>query len=1068
MLLKDLFISRQGTLIKIPLQAERVMKLTAFILLTICLQVSAESFSQKVSLSVKDAPLEKVIKNIKKQTGYSFFFNAGWLQKAKNVTIEVKDMAIGEALDIVFKDQPLSYTVINNTIVLKLKEVVPAKALQIPDALPPPIDIHGRVVNEKGEAMEGVTVSVKHTKQAIATNANGEFTISAKNGEVLVFTYVNYASHEVTVGSRDSYNITMLQQSSSLNDVVVIGYGTRQKKDVTGAISTVGPTEIGKSTALSPELAMQGQMPGVSVISGGGNPSARPTIRIRGVTSFNNADPLYVIDGIPVEEGGAGATPDPTNDPTRRTNINLYTIINPNDIESITVLKDASASAAYGVRGGNGVILITTKTGKKGRVKVDFDGVYGTQEIPKTYSFLNTQQYVKFVTDGYNANPELNGGVAKPIGQASKFGAVWDPASAKYLGNSPTYDWQDAIINHDAKIQNYNVRVSGANDNTSYNFSAAYANNDGPFLGVNSERYNISSNIKSSIGKYIETGLNLRLINENTHNPAGGFTGDLNAFHAAPWQAIYDKNNPYGYAALWTLNQPITPATFDHSPVWQSTLDAFVPITNYLGNLATSSDPFVHQTAFGSAFIQIQPVAGLKIKGTISGQQLTISNHSFTSFDNWQFSETPGNPYGSVKNPIPGTRYNQVGFGNSITSNLIKSLTVDYVHSFGKHNVNITLNASQEEWKWKTNGGGGFITTDNPDLRFIHPDGTQNAFDELHGNYALIGYFGRISYNYNSKYYLDVLTRRDGSSRFDINNHWGTFPAASAAWRISQEDFMKHISFLNDLKIRGGFGILGNEQTTPGWKYLSVAGSTPPSYNTGSPNNVNPGVAFGNFANKDLTWEKIRSANIGIDAMLFHNKLSLTIDYFHKVTKGIIQSVSLTPSAGFEYPADLNIADVLNRGFEFSAAYNKNFGKVNLSVSANLTTVHNEVLALSDHAALRGNGFSLEEGFPIGYLYGYKVAGIFQNQKEIDDWNASHKDKNSTQQKPGDIYFEDLYGAPLPGSTAHNLNKDSIINNNDQTYLGKTIPGYDYGFTLSANYGGFDLSAFFHGVGDVK
>lgn len=934
------------------------------------------------------------------------------------------------------------------------------------------VSINGKVSDSSTNAgISGASITLKgDSKTGTVSDINGNFKIVVPKGAVLTVSSVNYKTADVQTGDDLFLNIILAPSSSELNEVVVIGYGTRKKKDLTGALSIVGAKDITKSTAMTPELALQGQAPGVTVISGGGDPSARPTVRIRGVSSFNYADPLYVIDGIPIEEGGRGATPDATNDPTRRTPINLFTIINPNDIESMTVLKDASATAVYGVRGANGVILITTKSGKKGRVRVDVDGIYGSTKIPETYNFLNTSQYVKFITEAYNAHPDPDpDGGTLPIGEAPKFGPVWDPSSPRYLGNSPTYDWQDAIMNHQAKIQNYNVRVSGATDNTNYNFSAGYANNDGPFEGVNQERYSISTNVNSNIGKYITTGLNLRLIQETTKNASfGGATSDLSIYKAAPWQAIYDPSNPYGYAALWKLNQPVTPTMFDISPVWQSGLDQFVPVSNYLGLLATNSSPTTHQTIFGSGYVQLQPVAGLKIRGTVSGQQLTLTTNGFISFDNWQFGETPGNPYAGVKNPVSGQRYNKVNIDNSITSSLNTALNIDYAHSFGDHNIDITLDASQEEWKWKTNGVTSFITSDNPDLRYFNATGNESGYKELHGHYVLIGYLGRISYNYKSKYYLDILARRDGSSRFAQGHQWGTFPAGSAAWRISQENFMKDITFINDLKIRGGYGVLGNEQTTPGWKYLSVADVNPPSYNLGDPNVNNVGVAFKVAANPDITWEKKRSTNIGFDALLLNNSITLTFDYYHNITKGIIQSVNLTPSSGVQLPSDINIADVLNSGIELQAGYNHSFGEVNFSVSGNISTIHNEITALNNHTALRGNTYSLEEGLPIGYLYGYKVGGIFQSQKDIDDWNAAHGDNLSNEQKPGDIYFRDLYGQPTPGSTAHNMVKDSVVDANDQTYLGKTIPGYTYGFTLSANYKGFDVSAFFYGVGDVQ
>ncbi|MHA4811074.1 SusC/RagA family TonB-linked outer membrane protein, partial [Flavitalea flava] len=932
----------------------------------------------------------------------------------------------------------------------------------------------------------GVTVTVDKTGQSTATDGRGEFSIKVPDNGILIFSSVGFITQRFPVNGRLEIEVVLKESSKDLNEIVVIGYGARKQKDIVGAVSSISAVQIEKSSSISPEMAMQGQIPGVSVTSAGGDPSARPTVRIRGVSSFNTADPLYVIDGIPLAEGGSGATVDAVNDPTRRTPINIYTIINPNDIESISVLKDASASAIYGVRAANGVILITTKSGKKGRVRVDVDAYTGTQKVPKTYKVLNTPQFVDFYTHSYNANPYYStGGVPIPIGQAQFFGPVWDPASTEYLGNSPTYDWQHALINNKAKLSNYNVRASGGTDNINYNFSAGYASNDGPIVGVNTQRYSIASNVTSKIGKYLEAGVNLRLIQERLN---GGSGGDLGIYKAAPWQAIYDKSNPYGYAPLYKLTAPITPGSstyqsrpgnldtlitvdpvFSYSRLWGP---QYVPSGNYLGALASSSNIYKSQSAIGTGYIQVQPLPGLKFKATFSGQQYTVTNNTYSAFDNWQFQETPGNPYGGVPNATPGTVPNSLGISNSITTNTVKSVNGDYIHSFGKHNLGITADASEQEYYWNTNSLASYVYSQDPSLRYFNAAGTEKASSSLNGHYVLIGYLGRISYNYDNRYYLEGVVRRDGSSRFAPGHQFGTFPSGSAGWRISREKFMESIPFINDLKIRGSYGILGNEQTTGGWQYLSVANVNPPSYNLGGGlQSNNLGIAYGNFANASLTWERLRSANVGIDALLLNNTVSLTIDYYHKVTKGIIQQVNLSPSTGFEIPANLNVADVLNRGLEFQAGYNRNFGNIGISLSANLTTVHNEVLTLADHQAKRSDGYSasnLEEGLPIGFIYGYKVGGIFQDQAQIDKYKTGTTDKISTQQKPGDLYFQNIYGQPKAGSSLHNPKPDSVVDANDETYLGKTIPGYYYGFNLSANYKGFDVSLFFMGVGDVQ
>jgi TonB-linked SusC/RagA family outer membrane protein len=1038
-----------------------LMKMVFVMVLVSCMQVSAAGYSQetKLTLHLKQVPISKVLRNIENRTDYKFVYSSNFFPAALTVSIDVKETPVSDILNRVLNNTGFTFKQIDeDLIVITSQQSTNTAVVRVP--------IKGVVTTSNGEPLAGVTVTVENSNNLnqTATNTKGEYSIEAPESATLVFSYVGYITARETVGTRTEINIVMKEAVKDLNEVVVVGYGQRLKRDITGAVSVIGAKDIEKSTALSPELAMQGQMAGVSVTSAGGNPTARPTVRVRGVGTFNingSADPLYIIDGIPLVEGGAGATVDKVNDPTRRGPVNLYAIINPNDIESISVLKDASASAVYGVRAANGVILITTKTGKKGRVRVDVDAQFGKQKIPKTYDVLNTQQYVKFYTDAYNAYPDLSGSTPIPIGKAEKFGPRWDPASLDYFGNDPTYDWQDAVINHHSKNQNYNIRASGGSDNTTYNFSVGYAKNDGPFIGYKAERYSIASNITSRIGKYLEVGINLRGVQQTTINPI-----DINfdIWKAAPWQKIYDPAGPYGYAPLWKLNAPLTPSTFDKSSLYAQ---QYVAYSNVLGLLATNDSKAVDQTGLGTGYIQLQPITGLKIKGTFSAQQTTLNGNSWRGFDSWWFGENPASPFDEVTNPIAGTKPGFVDFSSSTTLSTTKALNLDFAHQFnGVHNVNITLDASQQEYRWTGNGAYRSIISNDPTLRYINATGNERGYYELRAAYALIGYLGRVSYNYNNRYYIEGVVRRDGSSRFAPGHQWGTFPSGAVAWRISQEKFMKNISILNDLKLRGGYGLLGNEQTTGGWAYISASGVVPPSYNVGDPNGNSTGIAFSSFPNAELTWEKLYSANAGFDAVLLNNRLSVTVDYYHKVTKGIIQSVSLTPSTGISTAADLNIANVLNRGFEFQLGYNQNFGDLTFNATANVTTVHNEVLKLADHTALRGAG--LEEGLPIGFIYGYKLGGIFQSQAEIDKYNAAVKDNISKEQKPGDMYFRNLYGPPKAGSTLHNTVLDSVVNENDQTYLGKTIPGYYYGFTASASYRSFDISVFFQGVGDVQ
>ncbi|MEP7252878.1 MAG: TonB-dependent receptor [Ginsengibacter sp.] len=938
-------------------------------------------------------------------------------------------------------------------------------------------------LSKSGLAVASITLK-GNSKAGTTTDANGNFKITVPNNAVLVISSLNYAAKEIPVQNRSFLNILLSQRSSELNEVVVIGYGERKKKDVTGAISTVSSKDIEKSTAISPEMALQGKAAGVFVESGGGDPQARPLVRIRGVNTFGYAEPLYVVDGIPIYEGGAGATDGAIGD--IRSPVNIFSMINPQDIESITVLKDASAAAIYGVRASNGVVLITTKRGKSGRPKVEFTTSYGVQNIPKTFSFLNTKQYFSLVNEAYNNNPDIDNGVPVPAGV--KFGSFYDPASSQYAGNSRTYDWQKQLLNKDAPIQDYSVRVSGGNDAFNYYFSGGYAKQESPLKSNFLERYSIAANIESKVSKIIQTGLTIRLVQENSLVNTQSDLGTMAA--TIPFQPFFDPNDPTGFA-------PVTSGSFVANPDYNpDLLNAGAPLVfapddpkslwgpqsrfNVFAFQALNNTKYDLLRVLGSAFVQIEPVKGFRIKGTLGGDYFINLKREWADVDNWRFSQTPGNPYSGQDGKAAG-RY---GERQGKTYNLNKELTLNYNHTFATdHNIDIVLSASDQFARWYVNDLSGNVDYADPLYRGIanKPPYTQGFAGILQED-ALIGYVGRISYKYKDKYYLDGTLRYDGSSRLAPGHRWDQFPSFAAAWRISGEKFFPKVSFINDLKIRGGWGKLGNFQSAPFYAYLSGV-STSPDYPLGSGNGngfgtQTQGAALPNFANTSLSWEKLKTTNIGLDAQLFNNKVSFTAEYYNKITYNIIQIVSLPPNTGIEAPAALNIAQVRNRGFEFQVSYNQRVGRVNLNISTNLTTVDNKVLKLNEGTPLGGEGGRIEEGYSMFYLWGYKEGGIFQSQAEIDAWRKSHADVSIGQSltnptagytyKPGDMYFQDVYGNPVNPKDRYSKNPDSLINSNDRTFLGKTIPGYYYGFTLNANYKGIDISVFFQGTGDVK
>lgn len=1049
------------------------MKLTAIIVLVCSLQVYAKGYSQdaKVTLNIENVSLKSALKSIENQTDYRFVYSSNLFPSAKTISLHFKETPVSTILKAILQNTGFSFKKMDDDL------IVITSADTDPTA---DIIIRGKVMDAAGGPLAGITVSVEGSTAQTATDNLGNFTINAPETGTLIFTGIGYKTERVSINKKNDINVLLNATAQGLDEVIVIGYGERKKKDVTGAVSTVSSKDIARSTAMTPELALQGNAPGVFVESGGGEPGARPTVRIRGVNTFGYAEPLYVIDGVPIYEGGAGVTDGSIGD--IRSPINVFSKFNPSDIESITVLKDASASAIYGVRASNGVILITTKKGKTGKPRVEFTGAYITQNIPKTIPVLNTQQYMGLVKELYEARPDA--GVSFP----ERFGPLYDESNSQYVGNSPTYDWVKELKNKNAPIQDYNVRASGGTENFNYYFSAGYQKTESPLKANNLERYSIATNIESKISRYIQTGLTVRLIQQKgLHNTQA----DLGTMMSTiPFQPIYNADEPYGFERVASGSFVANP---DYDP---SKLNPGAPLNFAAGDplllwgQQTRYNVFAFQhlnsskydlyDIIGNAFVQIEPITGLKIKGSLGGEFYLNLRKNWNANDTWLYSQTPQNPYASQDGLAKGN----YGERQTKTLNLNKELTVHFNRNFLKdHNIDILLGAQEQVGQWFSSGLSGNVNYADPQFRGIGniPPYTQGSAGILQED-ALIGYVGRISYKFQDKYYLDGTMRYDGSSRLAPGYKWDKFASFAAAWRISGEKFFPKTSFINDLKIRGGWGTLGNYQSARYYAFLSTV-SLNPDYSFGSGNGDGygtqfQGAALPSFANNTLSWERLRTTSIGIDAILFDNKVSLTAEYYNKTTLDIIQSVSLPPNTGIEAPADLNIGQVRNTGFEIQVGYNTQFGPVNFNASANLTTVNNKVIKLYGGTPLGGESGRIEEGYSMFYLWGYKTGGVFQTQAEIDAWRAQYADVSIGQSKenptsgytymPGDMYFQDVYGDPADASERYNKNPDGVVNSNDRTYLGKTIPGYYYGFNVGANYKGLDLSIFVQGVGDVQ
>lgn len=896
---------------------------------------------------------------------------------------------------------------------------------------------------DNGTGLPGATVVVKDTRLGTSTDGEGRFQLAVPTQtRALIISAVGFATQEVALGSANTVEVTLATSEKQLDEVVVIGYGSKNRRDLTGSVSDIKATDIQKSVALSPEVALQGRVAGVNVASPGGDPSARPQVRIRGVTTFgNNADPLYIIDGVPVAEFGQGTTytVEGARADDLRGSQNIFNLINPSDIESISVLKDAASAAVYGVRAANGVVIITTKRGKEGRPRINFTASRGVQNQRKKLSLLNTPQAAALYQEAIAANKLLDR-TNSDIQNSIKF---FDPANAAYVGNLPTYDAQADLINKNAIIENYSLGVSGGTQNYNYAVSAGFSNQEGALNYNNQKRYTLSAASDFKLKKWIEIGETARLAYADVADQRNstGVPYDFLQALRPPWQSFYDTSRPDGFAVV------------DQSKT------GFETFINFPARYAYSSNRYGVYRTLASAYVTLIPLPNLRVKGTVSVDYIQNNRTGYAQNATVALFTTSGT------NASDGNGY---GLQNTENFNITKELSVNYNRSFGDHNIDLLFNASDQSVSFLGLGlGVNKIPTQDPGTYTISAgDPTTLSGSSFRESWALQGYIGRISYKYRDKYYLDGTMIRNGSSRFAPEYRFGTFPAVSAAWRISRESFMENARFINDLKIRASYGELGN-QDTRSFAFLSTV-SRNPAYTLGTTptgaGQTNTGAVLGDYANSKLTWERVKTTNFGIDAAFLNNKLTVTAEYYNRKTSGILQAVNFPLTAGLNSAPVFNLADVSNQGIELVLGYRNQIGDFEYNIGGNLTTVKNTVLSLYNNQPVGGNTNRIQIGSSINSFYGYQTDGIFQSQEDVNQWLSKYSSPgNTTQLAPGDFRFKDLYSGPNQQGKP-----DGIVNDFDQTILGKSIPGYYYGLTLGGNYKGFDLSVLFQGVGDVQ
>ena len=1019
------------------------MKISLIIFLLTVSQAAA-TFSQNKSLSLnaENQTIRSVFKQIENKTDFRFFYNDEFGDLSRSVTFNMQDQQIDKVLDHMLVNSNVTYKILDNSVVV----ITPHNFIQE--------QVRGQVRDaNSGVLLPGVNVFIKGTTTGTITDIDGRYTITIPDDEaVIVFSYIGYVREEVAVEGRQVIDVDLYPELEQLDEVVVIGYGARRSRDVTTSISTVSSESIERVVSMTPELAMQGQMAGVQVGGISGNPMARPEIRIRGVNTWGISSPLYVIDGIPVTEFGAGyESIEDARARDLRGQMNIMATIDPNDIESISVLKDASAAAIYGVRASNGVILITTKRGKVGAPSVEFSSRVGIQNIPQHIDVLNTSQYTAHIQRVQNSDPTID---IHPDNIE-----VFDPDHPRYLGNSPTYNWQDALKNQNAPTQDYSLRISGATDRVDYFLSGSFADTEGTLVHNNLQRYSGSFKINARINDWMSAGVNYRA--SQTEGRDNSFR--INLWEYAmfpPWQPIHDESGPGGFAP--TVAGVLPDGTYSSDKLYgQGTR------LHSIGSFAINDSYYETDRNMGNLYFELEPVTNLTIRAQISRDFFENRRYEFTDKRSSVFDYTRGDPRG-IGGPGSVGTYDERIVNNT---NIVKEIFANYSASLNGHNMDLLFSGMDQQYNSKQLlAGTEYMSTSLDYLRFI--DGAADRDFRNSGSsgnrYSLQGLLGRIGYNYQFTYYLDLILRRDGSARFAPENRWGTFPAVSAAWRVTNERFLENVNWLNDLKLRAGWGQLGNQEVRD-MAYLSAM-ETGPSYAWGY---TGDGMGYYSsaatvfaMANRDLQWEKTTTTNVGFDAVLL-GRLNFTAEYYNKLTDGILQTVSLPSSVGVSMQPVANIASVRNTGFEVALNYSGSVGELGYNLGGNFTMNNNEVMSTYKGIPLFGQG--IEEGYPLFYVRGYKLGGIFQNQAEIDAWLADNQDVNYEGAKigPGDFYFQDLRGGPADDNEFYSEVPDGRIDSYDQVYLGNSIPGHFYGFNLNLTFRGLDMGAMLTGVGDV-
>lgn len=960
-------------------QIFRIMRISTFLLM-VCVFCSyagnAHSQNAKVSIHMNNVKLDKILNEIENQTDYLFIYN-NQVDINKITSVKVKNEAVAQVLDRILSGTGINYELEGTHIILTTEAIKDLHAQQQAKT------VTGTVTDVSGEPIIGANIRIKGTTTGTITDIDGNFSIEAKPQSVIEVSYIGYLTQETVINNQKSIRFLLKEDTKTLDEVVVIGYGVQKKADLTGFVANINTEKLNTQSNANIGQALQGKIAGVDIVSQGGAPGSGTRIMVRGIGTLNNASPLYIVDGM---------------------YMNSIDHINPNDIASIDVLKDASSAAIYGSRAANGVIIVTTKEGSntEGKPIIDLSVNLGISTASKFLDMLDAKGWAEVTTIARQA-------IGKP---------ALDMATD--LANKPDNDWQD-IMFRPALMQNYNLAVKGGGKYSTYYTGLGYFNQDGIVKGTNYQRYNIQSKNDYKRGIF-SAGTNL-IISFSHDKPLhqelrGGMIGTI--LQSVPTLEKYDDTREGGYGGTYgdVVNIPHPLAIID-----DNIMDRYNENVKIFANL----------------YAQIELFKGLKYKLNLT------PDFSFERYKNYLNKYD----FGLATNSITQLTERQRRRRNILVENL---LTFD--RTFGEHKISALAGYTYQDSRFRHIQAYGEGLPQG--LEEIDAATTNRSNEGNSWRSVLTSILGRVFYSYQNKYLFTATIRRDGSSKFGKNNRYGYFPSFSLGWNVAEEKFMENVHWLDQLKLRGGYGVLGNQEID-NYQYSSTitTGINYPDGNGG----LLQGAFPKNFANPDIKWEETAMTNVGIDFMAFNNRLSLTADYYVKNTKDILLTVPIPISSGGANDPIRNAGKIRNNGFEFNLGW---MDQPNPDISYGINLIgsfnKNKVIAMgSESGSIKGGSTNqnittseTKAGYPIGGYWLISTAGYFNSQEEVDAYAKDGK-KIQPAAEPGDIKFVDA-------------NNDGVINDDDRVFQGSPFPDFTFALNGNMRYKNFDLSIGLQGV----